>query len=42
MGADQNTEEEFKPRGAMAFFVLLLLFFITVYFSIYFQMLSWG
>jgi hypothetical protein len=42
MGSDQNTEEEFKPRGAMAFFVVLLLFFIIVYFTIYFQMLSWG
>lgn len=42
MGAEQNTEEEFKPKGAMAFFVVLLLFFIVVYFSIYFLMLSWG
>jgi len=42
MGSDQNTEEEFTPRGAMAFFIVLLLFFITVYFAIYFQMLSWG
>ncbi len=42
MGTDHNKEEEFKPRGAMAFFVVLLVFFITVYFSIYFLMLSWG
>lgn len=42
MGAEQNTEEEFKPKGAMAFFVVLLVFFIAVYFSIYFLMLSWG
>jgi hypothetical protein len=42
MGADQHLDEEFKPKGAVAFFIVLLLFFVTVYFSIYFQMLSWG
>lgn len=42
MGADQNLDEEFTPKGAVAFFIVLLLFFIIVYFSIYFQMLSWG
>lgn len=42
MGTDQQTDEEFQPKGAMAFFVVLLLFFMAVYFSLYFQMLSWG
>ena len=42
MGTDQQTDENFQPKGAIAFFVVLLLFFMAVYFSIYFQMLSWG
>lgn len=42
MDAEQQTDEDFKPKGAMAFFVVLLVFFIAVYFSIYFLMLSWG
>jgi len=42
MGTDQQTDEEFQPKGAMAFFIVLLLFFMAVYFSLYFQMLSWG
>lgn len=42
MEAEHNTEEEFKPKGAMAFFIVLMVFFMAVYFSIYFLMLSWG
>jgi len=42
MRTDQQTDEEFQPKGAMAFFIVLLLFFMAVYFSLYFQMLSWG
>lgn len=42
MGTDTQTEEEFRPKGALAFFVVLLLFFVVVYFSVYFQMFSWS
>ncbi|MFO7847761.1 MAG: hypothetical protein R6V27_14435 [Balneolaceae bacterium] len=42
MDTDNKLEEDFKPKGAMAFFVALLIFFMVVYFSLYFLMLSWG
>lgn len=42
MEAEHSSEEEFKPKGAMAFFIVLMVFFMAVYFSIYFLMLSWG
>lgn len=42
MESEQHAEEEFKPKGAMAFFIVLMIFFMAVYFSIYFLMLSWG
>lgn len=42
MENEKQLDEEFKPKGAMAFFIALLLFFIATYFSLYFLMLNWG
>lgn len=42
MENENELDEEFTPKGALAFFVALLIFFIATYFSLYFLMLSWG
>ncbi len=42
MGKEEQKTEEFKPRGAMAFFVALMLLFMVIYFGMYFLMLSRG
>jgi hypothetical protein len=33
-------EESFKPRGAMAFFVLMLLLYAVMWLSVYLEVLS--
>lgn len=44
MGDDQskNELEEFKPKGAIAFFIVLMVFFTIVWFTLYFELLSRG
>ncbi|MCC5940731.1 MAG: cytochrome c oxidase subunit 2A [Balneolaceae bacterium] len=34
--------EEFRPKGAIAFFIVLILFFAVVWFALYFELLSRG
>lgn len=34
--------EEFRPKGAVAFFVLLIVFFAIVWFTLYFELLGRG
>jgi len=41
MGEEKNEEqEEFKPRGAVAFFIALMIFFLVIWFLLYFEMLG--
>lgn len=42
MGNDNNETEKFVPKGAIAFFILLMLFFLVTWFALYFEMLSRG
>jgi hypothetical protein len=43
MGSDHTEhEEEFKPKGAVAFFIVLMVFFLVVWFTLYFELLSRG
>ena len=37
---DEQFDKNFKPRGAMAFFVLLVILGLIIWFGIYFLMLS--
>ncbi len=34
--------EEFRPKGAIAFFVVLMVFFAVIWFALYFELLSRG
>ena len=42
MGNEDEGVEEFRPRGAIAFFIVLMVFFLVIYFAMYFEMLSRG
>lgn len=44
MGKNENdTElEDFQPKGALAFFVLLMVMFTIMWFVMYFELLSRG
>ncbi len=42
MGNENETEEEFTPKGATAFFIVLMILFMVIYFALYFEMLSRG
>lgn len=42
MGNEKQDTEEFKPRGAIAFFIALMILFMVIYFGMYFLMLSRG
>lgn len=45
MGSDHTEhehEEEFRPKGAIAFFIVLMVFFIITWFALYFELLSRG
>lgn len=33
-------EEEFEPKGAVAFFVLLIILFSIIWFGLYFEMMG--
>lgn len=40
---DENHEvEEFQPKGAVAFFILLMIMFTVMWFVMYFELLSRG
>lgn len=36
----ENKEEDFKPTGAIAFFVLLIILGLIIWFGIYFIMIN--
>ena len=38
--SDQSGEETFFPKGAIAFFVVMIVVFAILWFSIYFEVLS--
>lgn len=41
MGINEETEhEEFKPKGAIAFFIVLMVFFMVTWFVLYFELLG--
>jgi len=42
MGNEEENAEEFVPRGAMAFFIVLMILFLVIYFAMYFEMLGRG
>lgn len=39
---EQETEheEEFTPKGALAFFIVLMVFFSVVWFAMYFELVG--
>lgn len=37
-----NDEQEFYPKGAIAFFVAMIIIFAIMWFSIYFEVLGRG
>jgi hypothetical protein len=37
-----NESEEFFPKGAIAFFILLMILFLVIWFAMYFELLSRG
>ena len=34
--------EEFQPKGALAFFIILMVMFVVMWFGLYFELLSRG
>lgn len=42
MGKNDTDLEEFKPKGALAFFIVLMVFFAVIWFVMYFEVLSRG
>jgi hypothetical protein len=38
--SDENFDKNFKPRGAIAFFILLVILGLIIWFGIYFLMLQ--
>ena len=38
--SEQDFDRNFKPRGAIAFFILLVLLGMTIWYGIYFLMLE--
>jgi len=39
---ESNEEHEFYPKGAIAFFVAMIIIFAIMWFSIYFEVLGRG
>lgn len=37
---ETDHEEEFKPKGAVAFFIVLIILFSLMWFGLYFEMLG--
>jgi hypothetical protein len=44
MGSEhsESEHEEFTPKGAIAFFIVLMVFFMVTWFALYFELLSRG
>lgn len=42
MGNNESDVEEFQPKGAVAFFIVLMVFFAVIWFVMYFEVLSRG
>lgn len=42
MENQEHDTEEFTPRGSVAFFITLLIFFVVTWFAFYFELLSRG
>lgn len=42
MGHEEQELDEFKPIGATAFFIALMILYIIIYFAMYFLMVSRG
>ena len=40
MNKEKQFDENFKPKGAIAFFILLVLLGLAIWFSIYYLMLA--
>jgi hypothetical protein len=40
--SESNEEQEFYPKGAIAFFVAMIIIFAIMWFSIYFEVLGRG
>lgn len=40
MGNEEHDTEEFTPKGAVAFFIVLMVFFLITWFAFYFELLS--
>jgi hypothetical protein len=40
LDSEESFDRSFKPRGAMAFFILLILLGMIIWFGIYFLMLK--
>lgn len=38
----EHDADEFQPKGALAFFVVLMVFFTITWFALYFELLSRG
>ncbi len=38
----ENVSEEFFPKGAITFFVIMIVLFVIMWLSIYFEVLSRG
>lgn len=41
-GKEPEKTEEFIPRGAIALFIIMMVMFLIMWFSIYFEVLSRG
>lgn len=40
MKSEENHQEDFFPKGAIAFFIALIILFSLMWFSIYFEILN--
>lgn len=40
MGNKETEHEEFTPKGAIAFFIVLIAFFFITWFALYFELLG--
>lgn len=38
----EHEAEDFQPKGALAFFIVLMVFFTIVWFTLYFELLGRG
>lgn len=38
----EHEAEEFRPKGAVAFFIIMIVMFTVMWFSLYFELLGRG